>query len=276
MHSLIAITVSITLSLPMISNAADAEEPITPSTITIPTSPFQPESDVPTNYTAIALEKFTQDCFDVLTDPHKYRSAFSQSACFISEFYHSMVLVHLRHQNYVIDFLRDVVSFNHIVGLAIAYDEYKDLPITGGYIATNGEFLTQVLRIYISFDTTRTKLANETTAMRSQLYTEIRSLKATNKTLETARRNIEKAYDSIEDSKDKLKEDLTSTRQALFEVQRQIDILRNEKKTKELQSQQHIEVLSQELQELTEENARLKAELRALQNELSDSSTLTK
>jgi hypothetical protein len=224
------------------------------------------------NLIALALQKFSTMCLEKLRLGEKDSEPAHKKIYHFESFYKSMVLVHLRHQNYVEDFLSDRVSFNHIVGLALTYHAYNDLDRSDLSILQNKEFLTHVYIIYDQFQKKQINLLEEWRSMRTAHALEIRSLNGTNTKLEKANQRLKDAYEEIESAKDEQRLELSSTRQKLFEIQRQFHLLSADRSTEVLHAQQHIEELMLELQELKEEKALLIAELRALKKERSESS----
>ena len=67
----------------------------------------------------------------------------------IFNFYLSMVLQHVRYQNYVQSYLDGRVCWYHVIGLALAFEVYRThATLTDGFFSHNNEFLTQVLESY--------------------------------------------------------------------------------------------------------------------------------
>ncbi len=64
-------------------------------------------------------------------------------------FYLSMVLLHVRSQDYVQSYLDGRVCWCHVVGLALAFEPYRThATLTDEFFSHNNQFLTQVLKLY--------------------------------------------------------------------------------------------------------------------------------
>lgn len=67
----------------------------------------------------------------------------------IFNFYTSMVLMHVTHQNYVQSYLDGRVCWYHVIGLALAFETCRThTTISDGFFSQNNQFLTQVLKLY--------------------------------------------------------------------------------------------------------------------------------
>jgi hypothetical protein len=65
------------------------------------------------------------------------------------DFFIPMVLMHVQHENYAQSYLDGRISWHQILGLAIAYDGYKNHAVDlKGYASVNEAFLTAVLNHY--------------------------------------------------------------------------------------------------------------------------------
>jgi hypothetical protein len=223
------------------------------------------------NLIAVALQKFSTKCLEKMNLGAHDSAPFKDNVDTYERFYHTMILVHIRHQNYVEDFLFDRVSFNHIVGLALTYHAYNDLDRSDLSILQNKEFLTHVYIIYDQFQKKHLNLLEQWRAMRAMQVLENRSLNETNTKLEKANQRLKDAYDELESAKDLQRLELSTTRQKLFEIERRFQLLSAERSTEVLEAQQHIKELMLELQELKEEKELLISELRALKKERPES-----
>jgi hypothetical protein len=96
----------------------------------------------------LALEKFSTDFrrlnYHISANHSKNQDAIDE----VYVFYMRMVLMHIRLADYVEGFLNDKVSWVHIVGLALAFNDYKHSADSDGFTQINSEFLTEVLLLY--------------------------------------------------------------------------------------------------------------------------------
>lgn len=64
-------------------------------------------------------------------------------------FFMPMVLMHVQHENYAQSYLDGRISWHQILGLAIAYDGYKNHAVDlKGYASVNEAFLTAIINHY--------------------------------------------------------------------------------------------------------------------------------
>ena len=94
------------------------------------------------------LKKFSADFTHANYSIRANHSENQQAINEVYDFYLCMVLAHLRLEDYVESFLNDKVSWIHIVGLALAFNDYKHSAGSDGCTQMNGEFLTEALLLY--------------------------------------------------------------------------------------------------------------------------------
>lgn len=96
-----------------------------------------------------ALQKFStesQDLKSTLKNSYIHRHPDINT---IFNFYLSMVLMHVRYQDYAQSYLDGRVCWYHVIGLALAFEAYRThATISDGVFSQNNHFLTQVLELY--------------------------------------------------------------------------------------------------------------------------------
>lgn len=100
---------------------------------------------------SVALQKFSTES-EALKSTLKNHSSDTlkhQKISEIFEFYLSMVLMHVRFQDYVQSYLEERVCWYHVIGLALAFEAYRTHAASSeGFISQNTQFLSQILESY--------------------------------------------------------------------------------------------------------------------------------